>query len=154
MGSTDDPFGTMDGFPTDPLGWLVALCSTMVRSGLTARFAEAGYNVTPEQWSILTHVWQTEGLTQQQLADRFHRSKVAAFHLITRLEEEGLLVRRPNPDDGRSKRIYLTARGKSVVAELIPMAQANLDQALEGVSQRDEEAAKAVMRRIIVNLKS
>jgi DNA-binding MarR family transcriptional regulator len=150
----EDPFGTTDDFPTDPMGWLLSLCSMMVRNGLTTRFADAGHNVTPEQWSILSHLWQNDGLTQQNLANRFHRSKVAAFHLISKLEEQGLIVRLPNPGDGRSNLIYLTPQGKAVVGDLIPVAQANLDKALEGVSQSDEEAAKAVLRRIIVNLKT
>jgi len=153
MSTAEDPFSTMEEFPTDTMGWLLSLCSMMVRSGLTARFAEAGHNVTPEQWSILSHLWENDGLTQQNLAHRFHRSKVAAFHLISKLEEQGLIVRLPNPGDGRSNLIYLTPQGKAVVGELIPVAQANLDQALEGVPQSHEEAAKAVLRKIIVNLK-
>ena len=116
------------------------------------RFKEAGYHVSPEQWSILAHLWRQDGLAQQALADRFHRSKVAAFHLITKLEEQGAVVRKPNPEDGRSNLVYLTAEGRAMVAALIPLAQQNLDRALEGIAPEDVEATRGVMYRIAVNM--
>ncbi len=124
------------GWPTDTLGWLVSYCARRLREGLGARFAEAGHVMSPEQWSILWQLWHTDGVRQQVLADRFHRSKVAAFHLISKLEEQGMVERRPNPADGRSNLIYLTPAGRAAVAALHPVAQENLDIATAGVSLR------------------
>jgi DNA-binding MarR family transcriptional regulator len=141
-----------ENWPTDLTGWLVSYCSKLLREGLTMRFAKAGYNVSPEQWSIVVQLWQQDGLPQQVLAERFHRSKVAAFHLISKLEGQGLVVRRPNPKDGRSNLIRLTPEGRAMVAKLIPAAQGNLDQALAGVSDADLKTAKWVLYKIANNM--
>jgi DNA-binding MarR family transcriptional regulator len=141
-----------EGFPTDPLGWLVAICSKLLREGLTTRFTNGGYGVTPEQWSMLAHLWQQDGLPQQLLADRFHRSKVAAFQLINKLETQGLVIRSSNPVDGRSNLIYLTPEGRAIESQLIPLAQANMVQALDGICEADVETAKSVIRKIIANM--
>jgi DNA-binding MarR family transcriptional regulator len=116
------------------------------------RFASAGHNVSPEQWSILAQLWRQDGLSQQVLADRFHKSKVAALHLVDRLEAQGLVARRPNPTDGRSNLIYLTPKGRAIQSELIPLAQGNLDRALEGVSDADLETTKSVLYKITSNM--
>ncbi len=134
------------------MGWVVAYCARRVQEGLTKRFAEAGYRVSPEQFSIVAQLWQQDGLSQQTLADRFHRSKVAAFHLITKLDEQGLVERRDNPQDGRSNLVYLTAEGRAMVATLIPLAQQNLDRALEGIPPKDVETAREVLYKIAVNM--
>jgi DNA-binding MarR family transcriptional regulator len=152
MEASEQAFGSEEGFPTEPLGWLLALGSRVVKDGLSSGFSTAGINVTPEQWSILANLWYMDGVSQQVLADRFHRSKVAAFHLITKLEEQGLVVRRTNPADGRSNLIYLTPEGRAVVTRLIPVAEANLDRALKGVPERDVKTAESVIRRVIFNM--
>ena len=90
------------------MGWVVAYCSKRLQEGLVRRFSGAGYKVSPEQFSILAQLWENDGLSQQTLADRFHRSKVAAFHLITKLEGQGVVERRPNPADGRSNLVFLS----------------------------------------------
>lgn len=140
-------------FPTDALSWLMATCSKLLRESLGERFAKAGYKVTAEQWAILAHLWQQDGLSQQVLADRFHRSKVAAFKLISRLEDQGLVVRRPDPEDGRSNLIYLTPEGRAIQSDLVALAQENMTQALEGISEAELDKAKSVVRNIISNTK-
>lgn len=141
-----------ENWPTDSMGWIVAYCSRRLQEGLVKACAKAGYKVSPEQWSILIQLCAEGGLTQQALADRFHRSKVAAFHLITKLEGQGIVVRRPNPADGRSNLIHLTERGRAMVAKLIPLAQQNLDRAVEGIPKKDIETTRKVLCRMAVNL--
>jgi DNA-binding MarR family transcriptional regulator len=142
------------GWPTDSMGWIVAYCARRVQEGLVKSFAAAGYRVTSEQWSIIIQLWEDNDLTQQVLADRFHRSKVAAFHLITKLEDQGIVERRPNPDDGRSNLVHLTAQGRALATELIPLGQQNIDRALRGIPPEEVETARSVLFRMAVNMTS
>lgn len=153
MKSKHEQFIITDAFPTDALSWLMATCSKLLRERLTLRFMNAGYSVTAEQWAILAHLWQQDGLSQQALANRFHRSKVAAFQLISRLEKQGLVVRRPDPVDGRSNLIYLTPKGRAIQSALVALAKENMARALDGIAEADLEAAKSVVRKIISNTK-
>ena len=139
-------------WPTGSLGWMVAYCARRLQEGLARSFASAGYKVSPEQWSIVAHLWEHDGLSQQALADHFHRSKVSAFHLITKLEGQGIIARRPNPDDGRSNLIHLTEQGRAMAEKLIPLAQGNLDRAVEGIPSADVEKARAVLYKIAINM--
>ncbi len=153
MKSKHEQFIITDAFPTDALSWLMATCSKLLRERLTLRFMNAGYSVTAEQWAILAHLWQQDGLSQQALANRFHRSKVAAFQLISRLEKQGLVVRRPDPVDGRSNLIYLTPKGRAIQSALVALAKENMARALDGIAEADLETAKSVVRKIISNTK-
>lgn len=53
-----------------------------------------------------------QGARPSELAARRGISKQAANYLLGELERHGYLERRPDPDDGRSKRIALTRRGE------------------------------------------
>jgi len=151
MKPSEEAFVITDAFPTDALSWLMATCSKVLREKLAVRFTKAGYTVTPEQWAILGRLGQEDGLSQQTLADRFHRSKVAAFQLISKLEAQGLVQRRDDPHDGRSHLVYLTDEGRRVQKALVALATDNMAAALEGVSEPDLETAKKVVRQIINN---
>ena len=55
------------------------------------------------------------GARPSELAAELGVSKQALNYLLGELERLGYLERRPDPDDLRSKRIALTARGQDVV---------------------------------------
>ena len=56
-----------------------------------------------------------QGARPSELAARLRMSKQALNYLLGELERLGYLERRPDPDDLRSKRIVLTARGTSAI---------------------------------------
>ncbi len=57
-----------------------------------------------------------QGERPSTLAARLRMSKQALNYLLGQLERLGYLVREPDPDDHRSKRVALTPRGMSAVA--------------------------------------
>jgi DNA-binding MarR family transcriptional regulator len=56
-----------------------------------------------------------QGIRPTELAARLRMSKQALNYLLRELERLGYLERRPDPDDGRSKRVALTPRGASAI---------------------------------------
>jgi DNA-binding MarR family transcriptional regulator len=56
-----------------------------------------------------------QGARPSDLAARLRISKQALNHVLGQLEKLGYLEREPDPDDLRSKRIALTARGNSAI---------------------------------------
>ena len=94
------------------MGWVMAYCARRVQEGLVKSFARRpDTESAPSSGPSSLNCGRQDGLPQQTMADRFHRSKVAAFHLITKLEQQGIVERRPNPEDGRSKLVHLTDAG-------------------------------------------
>lgn len=56
-----------------------------------------------------------QGARPSDLAARLRISKQALNYLLRELERLGYLERRPDPQDGRSKRVALTARGIAAI---------------------------------------
>ena len=74
-----------------------------------------------------------QGARPSELAARLRMSKQALNHLLGQLEKLDYLERRPDPDDLRSKRIALTARGDSaihVIREAVAEIEASWAQQL------------------------
>jgi MarR family transcriptional regulator, organic hydroperoxide resistance regulator len=63
---------------------------------------------------LLEVLWETDGLTPGELADRLHIATPTVVKSATRMQASGLLTRRRDEHDARLVRLYLTDRGRSV----------------------------------------
>lgn len=142
-------YNTKESFPM-----LMNTCAKMIKESLNVRFEQEGYNVTCDQWIALIHLWEQDGLTQQALADRVGRSKVAVFNILKRLEKLGLVERHPDPIDGRTKRVYLSSEGRKIQPSLIPIAKQNVINISKDISNEEIEQLKSILRRIMNNIKN
>jgi DNA-binding MarR family transcriptional regulator len=80
--------------------------------------------ITPH-FTVLNHLVRVQdGRTPLDLARAFQVPKTTMTHTLAGLEELGLVEMRPNPDDKRSKQVWLTEAGRRLregtIAALIP----------------------------------
>ena len=117
---------------------------------LAEAFAAAGYaDIRPSFGSVLVPLYEEDGLRMGQLAHRARLSKQTMTEVIRQLESEGLVERRPDPDDGRASRIFLTRRARRfepVASKVI--AQLERDAGRELGSQR-LDLLKETLRELI-----
>jgi DNA-binding MarR family transcriptional regulator len=109
--------------------------------------------ITPEQFRVLTHLWQHEGCSQQDLAVSSDRDRANVTRIIDILEREGIVERREHETDRRVFRIQLTEKGKSLQCEAGACGQAAIDDALKGIPEKDVEVCMAVLKKSIENLR-
>lgn len=100
----------------------------------------APHGVTPGQYGILKCLWDENGLTVKQIAERMYLDSSTITGLLDRMEQKGLIKRGPDPTDRRALSVVLTAEGQRLegpVSEAI--ARAN-QEVLKDVG--DAEAQK------------
>ncbi|EFE70978.1 marR-family transcriptional regulator [Streptomyces viridosporus ATCC 14672] len=66
----------------------------------------------------------------QEISERVHLSQSALSRLIARLEKEGLVERGTCPEDRRGVRVSLTAKGRALHGEVLPVQRAVLTRML------------------------
>jgi DNA-binding MarR family transcriptional regulator len=99
----------------DPLVLIYDLARTM-RAKFDQR-ARAG-GMTFAQWQILARVGHQPGLSQSELAAICEVEPITVARLIDRLEQRGLLERRPDPNDRRIWRLHNCAAAQPVLEEI------------------------------------
>lgn len=79
-----------------------------------ARFeARLPAGVTVPHFSVLNHLIRVQdGRTPLELARAFQVPKTTVSHWLAGLEARGFVSLRPNPEDGRSKQVWLTEAGR------------------------------------------
>lgn len=75
-------------------------------------------NVTPVQYAILTTLSVIPDLDQTSLGQEVGLDRTTTADVVKRLEDRGLVIRRPNPSDKRLRHVRLTPEGETVVESL------------------------------------
>jgi DNA-binding MarR family transcriptional regulator len=114
------------------------------------RFAErlAGLGLHPRHFGMLSHLAAAEGQSQQalSLALGVHRSAVVA--LVDDLEQRGLAERRRHPIDRRAYSLYLTPRGRELLAELERAADEEDAELLTALDAPERSQLIALLQRV------
>jgi DNA-binding MarR family transcriptional regulator len=83
--------------------------------------------------------------TMRELADRMGCEPSNATFVIDRLEEQGVVERRPHPSDRRAKQLVLTPKGTGLRARLLALLTE--DSPLAMLSPEDQERLGDLLRR-------
>ena len=101
----------------------VGIIEQISRSFLEARLPDG---LIAPHFAVVNHLIRVEdGRTPMDLARAFQVPKTSMTHTLAGLEKHGFVDMRPNPDDGRSKRVWLTPAGwafrEKAIADLGPV---------------------------------
>jgi len=133
--------------------FLTGKAYTALSRRLQKNLRGAGLDITSEQWSILYALWEEEGLTQQELAQRTFREKTAITRLIDNLVRSDLVIRVADKGDRRTNLIYLTKVGRQLKTVCMEQANQTLNEALAGVDTPHIHIAKETLKKVYENLK-
>lgn len=101
--------------------------------------------LTQGQLSALATVEVAGRLRMSELAAREGVAAPTMTRIVTVLEELGLLVRGPDPADGRSSLVELTAAGAQQIEELRAGRNAMLARRVDSLPAADRDALRAAM---------
>lgn len=132
------------------LGFLLAKATQRWNEHLYERFCAAGFpEVRPSYGSILVPLFEEDGLRIGELAKRARLSKQAMTTMLRLLEKEELVTRRPDLEDARASRVFLTKKSQ----RFRPVAEAVLREldalAMQVAGKREHDAAAEWLKRFI-----
>lgn len=119
-------------------------------SGLIAERYRRRFGLKIPEWRVMAVLGDAaaQGLTQRALTAATLMDKVAVNRAVRVLEERGLIARLPNPVDGRSQLLELTADGQAIHAEVMPLALETERELLSCFAPDQQAALRAMLSAI------
>jgi MarR family transcriptional regulator, organic hydroperoxide resistance regulator len=117
--------------------------------------AEAALNklgIHTGQEMILLQLWIEEGIPQSQLAASMDVEPPTATKMLQRMERAGLIERRPDPEDARVSRVYLTARGRALEKPVLEVWKQLEAQTVAGLSLTEQTLLHRLLMQVLTNL--
>jgi len=101
--------------------------------------------MTRAQWAVLLRLECREGLNQSDLAEDLDIQPITLTRLVDRLCDNGLIERRPDPNDRRAKLLYLTPAARPLLERISTQVEVLAEEVLAGL---DPDAIDAVRSQL------
>lgn len=132
----------------DSFGFLVNDISRLYRAELDKRIAQTGLDITPAEARTLVHAARMEPVRQSVLAERMGVEAMTLSGYLDRLERSQLIVRSPDPDDRRAKRVELTENAEAVLRKIDEISLAVRQIVSEPLDPQEWERLKTSLKSI------
>jgi DNA-binding MarR family transcriptional regulator len=106
------------------------------------------------QDGVIAALAETDGMTAGALAQRLGVKAPTMTRTIGRMEAQGFLERRPDADDARLTKVYLTEVGRSTIDRIAMSATACDQAATQGFSDKEIRTLVRLLKAIDGNLQA
>lgn len=131
----------------ESLGSSLTRTARLIRTRLNERLSPLG--LTQSKWLVLLYLSRSGGcMPQKDIAERVGVESPTVVRVLDGLERMGLIERRDQPDDRRSKNVLLTAQASGILAEITRITEDFRKDLWSGVCDQE----MAVVRRVIDKL--
>jgi MarR family transcriptional regulator for hemolysin len=142
--------------PTPPLNrefaFVLMDVARMLRTFADQRARQFG--VSRAQWVVLMRVDRFPGLKQSELAEMLELQPITLTRLLDRLTESGLIERKPDPNDRRANRLFVTPAAKPLLERLVVLGADMMETVLDGLDPKTIEAMLHQLEAVKGNLRT
>lgn len=138
----------INDYPILRMAHVVSRVQERIVAGVTS------YALMAPSWRVLALLADRGPMTVKALAEAALIDRSSLSRTIMRMEDDGLLRREDNPDDGRSSFLQLSPAGRALFDESQPVALAAMQLAGAQLSAEDKLALNAILDRMISSLES
>jgi MarR family transcriptional regulator, organic hydroperoxide resistance regulator len=134
----------------ETIGQLLNQVMRAYRNLAESRLSVLGMHAGQEM--ILFKLWSENGVTQSQLASHLHVEPPTVTKMVQRMEAAGLVERRPDSDDGRVSRVYLTKHSRDLEPAVREALRGLEDATVQGLSDMEQVFLRRLLIQLLENL--
>ncbi len=134
----------------DGLAWHVSLAGRTLSTRIQSHLSEHGLG--RGEYRVLFALYDEEGLTQTDIVARHHLDKSVVARVTNQLEGKGYVERRPDTEDRRRKRLFLTPEAERLRDDIRAVKDAVNAEMTRGLNDAEVDALVAGLRTVARNL--
>jgi DNA-binding MarR family transcriptional regulator len=136
----------------DPLLLLTIRLGRIVMGRMYNKLNKEDQHLMGPHLGVLSDLYQKDGVRQQDLAMSSFKDKATITRSLKLLEREELVLRTADPIDKRTKRIYITPKGRKVYQTILPLGQETIAEAKAGIAEDELKTCESVLQKMYNNL--
>ncbi len=130
----------------DFLPYRLSVVSNLVSRMIAQSYQADGLKLA--EWRVLAVLAERPGMSQRDVAARTRMDKVTVSRAAQILADKDLVMRKANPEDGRSQLLSMTEGGRALYARVMPEAQALDAEIWASLPAGDAETLFAILARV------
>ena len=100
------------------------------------------------EFAVLEALYHKGPLRLGEISDRILVTSASTTYTVKKLEERGLMRRRPSTEDSRVVFGELTAKGRALIDEVFPVHVQRLQEAAAGLTVAEKREASRLLREL------
>jgi len=101
---------------------------------------------------LLHALWERDGRTHTDLAQRLHVQPATITKMIQRMEKTGFVECRPDPLDQRVSRVYLTSAGRAIESDVRRIWHTLEEETFASLTPEERTLLRELLARMRENL--
>jgi len=134
----------------EPVGLLIGAARRRIKQAVGHRLR--GYGLTPQQFWVLIHVREREGLALHELAERLRLDQPTTSRIVALLRRRKLVRMGGHPGDRRRCSLRLTDTGAALSAQLHPLVREVREAVVHGMSAAEQDRLRRMLRQVMANM--
>jgi len=115
-------------------------------------FSSNNLHITPEQFTVLSVLYEHDGLYQRQLSSMTLKDRPNISRIISILEGLGYITKSPDVQGRKVLKIAITAKGREVYFQTLPVITSVWEETVKDLSEDELEIFSDVLSKIKQNL--
>ncbi len=107
-----------------------------------------GLGMCPSDFAVLEVLLHKGPLPVNAIGKKVLLTSGSMTAAVDRLETRGLLNRRDNPDDRRTRVVHLTDEGRKLIRRLFAVHERDMERAVSSLSAREREELSGLLRKL------
>jgi len=134
------------------VGLLIAAAQRSVKHAVQQHAQALG--LTSQQFWFVNAARELPGASLGEIARRQRMAAPTASRLAEGLARRGLVRTAQDDRDRRALRVLLTPAGARLAGRIAPLAASVRTAVVRGMSQREQKALRAALRRVVTNVET
>ncbi len=126
------------------LPYRLVVAATLASRAL-ARIYSRHFGIGIPEWRVIAMLGQFDRLTARDVGELSHMHKTKVSRAVGELVERGLIEKTPNRDDRREAFLALSAPGRRIYEQVVPMALGFERQLLDDIPAAEMQAFERVL---------
>jgi DNA-binding MarR family transcriptional regulator len=107
------------------------------------------FGLTRDEWRVLAALADCGAVKTARVIEHTTLEKMQVSRAVQRLEADGLLLRRPDPEDGRGWVLGLSPSGRALYKKIVPVVAARESFLLEALDDSERRALDAALSKVL-----
>lgn len=137
---------------SNSIGHIVNVVANKMKFELEQSFLNNGYDITAQQWMVLSIIYENEGINQNELALKSKKDKTNIARIVDKLKNKNYIERISSSNDKRALNIFTTILGKNTKEELSKLAIDVINNSTKNISLDEQTICMNVLKKIYTNL--
>lgn len=112
----------------------------------------SSFGLTPEQFSVLSELSKTNGVSQKRLAELTERDQTTVGKILDKLIKKELVSRSVDPSDRRAVQLNITSKGLDLHTQIWPELEMLEKRVYEGLKDSEIESFISTLNKMYDNL--